>query len=98
MNMHSGKVAAMLAADAPAAHDIAFELAVLARIEQRRYRRGMAANVALAVTAAILLALVMPDIEDFWQSNIAASLSNGMIAVLLFALMLPLQWRMMRRA
>jgi hypothetical protein len=97
MSERNDAMAAMLAADAPAARDLAFEIAVLARIEQRRFRRGVMANVALAVTATILLALVMPDLENAWQAQLAGSLSNGVIAALLFALVLPLQWAMVKR-
>ena len=96
MSERNDRMAAMLAADAPAARDHAFEIAVLTRIEQRRFRRGVAVNVALAVAASILLGLVMPDIESFWQAHIAAGLSNGMIAAALLGCILPLQWWMAR--
>jgi len=98
MSARNERMAVMLAADAPAARDIAFEIAVLARIEQRRFRRGVAVSLGLAVAAAALLALVMPDIQVFWQADIAGSLSNGVVAIVLFALLLPLQWRMVRQA
>jgi hypothetical protein len=61
----------LLAADAPAARDAAFEIAVLARIEQRRFRRGLAAQVAAAALAALLLALVMPGLAPVWDSGVA---------------------------
>jgi hypothetical protein len=98
MKERNDAVAAMLAADAPAEHDLRFEIAMLARIAQRRLRRGIVTNMALAGTAAMLLALVMPDLEMAWQTQLAGSFSNGVIAALLFALILPLQWAMTRRA
>ena len=97
MSERNGQIAAMLAADAPAARDLAFEIAVMAKIEQRRFRRGVALNIALGVAAVLLLALVMPGIQNFWQARFAATLSNGMIAAALFACLIPLQWAMAQR-
>ena len=97
MSERNEQVARMLAAEAPAARDIAFEMAVLTRMEQRRYRRGMILNVVLTVLATALLALTMPSIETLWQSNFA-SLDNAVIAAFLFAALLPLQGWLIRRA
>lgn len=63
----------LLMADAPAARDARFEIAVLARIEQRRFRRGLAANMALAAAATLLLALVMPGLQPLWTAGLAMS-------------------------
>jgi hypothetical protein len=61
----------LLMADAPAVRDAAFEIAVLARIEQRRFRRGLAAQVVLAAMAALLLALVMPGLQPVWDNSVS---------------------------
>ena len=50
-----------LMADVPA-QDPHFVLAVMARIEQRRFRRELARTGALAAAAALLQALVMPQL------------------------------------
>jgi hypothetical protein len=73
MSGRNEKVAAMLAAEAPAARDLAFEIAVLARIERRRFARNMARNLAVAA-AALLLALIMPQLD--WAATLAASWSS----------------------
>ena len=49
-------------ADVPAS-DTRFVLAVMARAEQRRFRRELAMTVALTVAGIGLLALVMPSVE-----------------------------------
>ncbi len=97
MSERHDQVARMLAADAPAARDIAFEVAVMMRMEQRRYRRGMILNVALTVLATALLALTMPGLETLWQKSFAG-LDNAVIAAILFAMLLPLQGWLIRRA
>jgi hypothetical protein len=80
------------AADVPA-HDNRFVLAVLARAEQRRFRRELFTTVGLAAAAIVLLALVMPAMEVTWTQM--PGLSNlailGLLAAITFALpqMLP---------
>jgi hypothetical protein len=74
MSGRNEKVAAMLAAEAPAARDLAFEIAVLARIERRRFARNMARNLAVVAAAALLLALIMPQLD--WAATLAASWSS----------------------
>jgi hypothetical protein len=80
----------LVMADAPAARDANFEIAVLARIEQRRFWRGLAGQAALAVMAAIVLALVMPVLQPAWESSVAAAapLLRGHISNLAIGLVL----------
>jgi len=59
----------LLAADAPAAHDLAFEIALMAKIEQRRFVRSMARNMAVAAVLAALLALLAPQLD--WAAAVA---------------------------
>jgi hypothetical protein len=97
MSEHNAKMAALLAADAPAAHDLAFEVAVLARIEARRYRRGVILNIALAAAATALLALVMPPLLAAAQLAFGG-ISDWILAAALLGLSLPLQGWIVRRA
>lgn len=76
------------------AHDPAFEIAVLTRIEQRRYARGLAANAALGVAATLLLALVLPHLD----LNMTRDFASAFAVTALLALTLSLQWGLMRRA
>ena len=74
-------------ADVPAS-DPRFALAVMARIEQRRFRRELAMTVALTVAAIALLALVMPNVEFIWRetpyfSNLAILGILGAVTLLL---------------
>ena len=88
MSERNEQMAAMLAADAPA-RDPAFEIAVLARIEQRRFRRGVARNLAAAAGVALLLAFIMPRLDlgfDGWGHILAALAGNTLVmATLLIA-------------
>ena len=89
-------VARMLAADAPA-RDFAFQLAVMAKIEQRRYRRGMILNIALTVAVTLLLALLMPGLEPvLWQA--VSGIGAGLTAALIVSASLVLPWLATRRA
>jgi hypothetical protein len=98
MSERNEQMARLLMADAPAARDLSFEIALLARIEQRRFRRGLAMTMLLAAASAILLALLMPGFENIWQQRYAGAFSNGMIAAMPFAVLLPMQVWIMRRA
>jgi hypothetical protein len=85
MNERNEKMAAMLAADVPA-RDLAFEIAVLARIEQRRFVRGVALNLAMAAGVALLLALVMPQLDlglDGWSDALTALAGNTLVMLTL---------------
>jgi len=77
MNERNEQRTAMLA-DVPA-RDLGFEIAVLARIEHRRFRRALARNLLVAAGVAVLLALVMPRLNlDFsaWGTALAAVAGN----------------------
>ena len=63
---------AMSAADAPPAHDPAFEIAVLARIERRRFHRALLRNAAVTLASAMVLVLTMPQLAPLWQAGVAA--------------------------
>lgn len=72
MNERNEKMAAMLVADVPA-RDLPFEIALLAKIERRRFRRGLAANGMLALVACLVLALAMPVLQPVWDAGLAES-------------------------
>ena len=69
-------------ADVPAS-DPRFALAVMARIEQRRFRRELATTVGLTAAAMGLLVLVMPAVEIAWPTDLASDLAilSAMAAV-----------------
>jgi hypothetical protein len=77
-------------ADVPAS-DPRFTLAVMARIEQRRFRRELATTVGLALAAMCLLVLVMPALELTWGESVISPAGNLAILVMFGALtwMLP---------
>jgi hypothetical protein len=68
------------AADVPAS-DPRFALAVMARIEQRRFRRELATTVGLAAAAMGLLALVMPAVEISWPTDFTSDLAILLVMV-----------------
>jgi len=61
---------ALSAAEAPPARDRLFEIAVLARIERRRFHRTLVRNAALALAAAAILALVRPGLDRLWPAEL----------------------------
>ena len=63
-----------------------FVLGVMARIEQRRFRRELARTGLASGTAIILLALVMPKLEPVLSDSFAPLLNNGVIATVMLAL------------
>ena len=62
-------------ADVPAA-DPRFVLAVMARAEQRRFRRELATTIGLAALAVALLALAMPVMEFTWRESFSPYFGN----------------------
>jgi hypothetical protein len=78
------KLRALMAMDAPAARDPSFQLAVMARIEQRRFHRAILVNVTVALAVALVLALAMPVLQPLWQAKFAPRISDLTIAVALF--------------
>jgi hypothetical protein len=75
-------------ADVPAS-DPHFTVAVMARIEQRRFRRELATTVSLGAAATLLLALVMPALEFTWLESVISSAGNLAMLAIFGALMLP---------
>ena len=71
---------AQWAADVPAA-DPRFMLAVMTRIEQRRFMREVAMTAGLTACAIVLLGLVAPVVASVWHDGIAPYASN--VAILL---------------
>jgi hypothetical protein len=97
MSERNETVARMLAADAPAGRDFAFQLAVMAKIEQRRFQRGMILNIALTLAVTLLLALLMPGLEPvLWQA--VSGIDPGLTAALVVSASLVLPWLATRRA
>jgi len=97
MSERNEKMAAMLAADAPAAHDMAFQVAVMAKIEQRRYQRGLAVNLVLTAALTCLLALVMPGLEPVLRET-ASGMGLVPVAAMLIIASMALPWWLTRRA
>ena len=89
--MIESELKALWAQDAVPERDLSFEFGLMARIEQRRFRRAVALNAALAACGALLLAILMPALQTFWQNNFAATFSNWSIAVILSIATLLLQ-------
>jgi len=69
-------------ADVPAS-DPRFVLAVMARAEQRRFRRELFTIIGLAAAAIGLLALVMPAVEITWRESFAPYAGNMAILLVL---------------
>ena len=76
-------------ADVPAS-DSRFALAVMARIEQRRFRRELAMTLGLGALATLLLALVMPAMELTWRGSLMSQIGNLAILAVLGAVTLLL--------
>lgn len=83
--MSDDRLKTLLSEGAPPARDASFELAVMARIEQRRFRRDMALNIALAAATALLLGLAVPLLEYFPTVTLVPHLGDLAMAVLLMA-------------
>jgi uncharacterized membrane protein len=76
-------------ADVPAS-DPRFALAVMGRIEQRRFRRELVSTVGLAAMAVVLLGFAMPVVEITWRESFAPYASNLVILAVLAAVTLVL--------
>ena len=63
MSERNETLARLLAADAPAARDRTFELAVIVRIEQRRFAGTVVRSLGLAAAAVLVLASLAPAID-----------------------------------
>ena len=80
--MDDKQLTALFAGDLPPVQDARFTLGVLARMEQRHFRREMGIILALAAAAALLLALLMPTLDFFWRDS-GGLLGNAVIAMTL---------------
>jgi hypothetical protein len=78
-------------ADVPAS-DPRFVLAVMARAEQRRFRRELARTLGLALCAVILLGLLAPKVEFAWHDSVAPYASNLAIFLALMGITLALPY------
>ena len=90
--MDDATLKGLLAAEAPPASDLRFVVAVMARIEQRRFRRELAMTAGLAVCAMVLLALLAPSLEIAWRENFAPYTSNVVIALMLASITLAVPY------
>jgi hypothetical protein len=79
--MDDATLKSLLAAEAPPASDPRFVVAVMARIEQRRFLREQAMTAGLAVCAMTLLAVLAPSLEITWHDDFAPYADN--LAILL---------------
>jgi hypothetical protein len=86
--MDDAKLTALLAGDRPPASDPRFVLAVMTRIEQRRFRRELAMTVGLAACAIALLGLLAPTVEIAWRDSFAPYASNAAILLVLMGITL----------
>ena len=82
------KLVALLAVEAPPAADPRFVVAVMARIEQRRFRHELAVTAGLALGAMVLAGLVTPSLETVWRDSFAPFASNVTIALVLASITL----------
>ena len=90
--MDDTKLTALLGAEAPPASDLRFVVAVMARIEQRRFRREVAMTAGLAVCAIVLAGLLAPSLEIAWHDDFAPYTSNVVIALVLASITLAVPY------
>jgi hypothetical protein len=93
MDTLENHLAALLASGAPPARDIAFELAVAARIERQRVRRELAQNAAIAAGVGVLLFWLAPELGLLLQG------ANGdLVATLAMVAggIVAMQWSLQR--
>jgi hypothetical protein len=90
--MDDTKLTALLTAEAPPASDPRFVVAVMARIEQRRFRRELAMTAGLALCAMGLAGLLAPSLEIVWHDSFAPYASNVTIALVLASITLVAQY------
>jgi len=73
MSEGDGRMTAVLMVDTPPARDAAFEIAVLERIERRRFHRAVLERSVLALAATLVLGLVMAPLQPVWQAGLAVA-------------------------
>jgi hypothetical protein len=81
----------LLTADVPGS-DRPFALAVMKRIEQRRFLREVAQTAGLGAAAVALLWLLAPMAETAWQENLAPYASNMVIVLVLMSVTLAVPY------
>ena len=86
--MDDADLKALLMAGAPPASDPRFVLAVMARIEQRRFHRELTMILGLGTCAMALLVLLAPSLQMVWEH--VPQTSNLAIALVLMAVTLVL--------
>ncbi len=91
--MDDKALAALLNQAAPPAQDWRFALAVMARVERRRFYRTLAIHLGLGLAAAVVMLFAAPALNLVWR-DLVPSLSNGFAvsALLLAAAVLALPW------
>jgi len=77
------------AADVPAS-DPRFVLAVMTRIEQRRFAREVTLTAGLTIAAIGLLWLLAPTVTSLWQTGFAPYASNAAILLSLMGITIAL--------
>ena len=87
--MDDTKLTALMASDMPPASDPRFVVAVMARIEQRRFMRELAMTVGLTACAIGLLALSAPILEIAWEGAPYASNMTVFLALMGVTVVLP---------
>jgi len=90
--MNDATLKSLLAAEAPPASDPRFVVAVMGRIEQRRFRRELAMTAGLAVCAMALAGLLAPSLEITWHDDFAPYTSNVVIALVLASITLAVPY------
>jgi hypothetical protein len=96
--MTDAKLAALLTAEMPPASDPRFVVAVMARIEQRRFHRELAMIAGLTLCAVALLGLLAPTLEITWREGIAPYAGNLTIALVLASITLAVPYFFSSRA
>jgi hypothetical protein len=90
--MDDATLKSLLAAEAPLASDPRFVVAVMAHIEQRRFRRELAMTAGLAACAMVLAGLLAPTVEIAWHDDFAPYTSNVVIALVLASITLAVPY------
>jgi len=90
--MDDAKLTALITSDMPPASDPRFVVAVMARIEKRRFARELAMTVGLAACAIGLLAILAPTLEIAWESSFAPYASNMTVFLALMGVTVALPY------
>jgi hypothetical protein len=87
--MMDEQLKALWTADVPAS-DPRFAVAVMTRIEQRRFRREMAMTAGLTACAIVLLGFMAPTVASVWHDSFAPYASNAAILLTLMGVTIAL--------